>query len=460
MKKIVTRFAPSPTGHLHIGGLRTALFNYLHSKANQGDFYLRIEDTDLTRNSKEAAQAIIEAFDWVGLKFDNDIIYQSQRFDLYQQYIQKLLDEKKAYYCYMSKEELEALRKEQESKKQTPRYDNRYRDFQGTPPSGISPVVRIKAPLEGTIDFEDGVKGKVSFQATEVDDFIIARSDGTPTYNFVVAVDDALMGITDVIRGDDHLSNTPKQIVVYQALGFEIPKFYHVPMILGSDGSKLSKRHGATSVIEYKKMGYLPEALLNFLVRLGWSYQDEEIFSLKDMLEKFSANNLNSSPSCYNQEKFLWLNQYYIRQLSHDALEKELVNFGIKDINPKIRDVLFNEIKNRSHTLLEFRDNINDILTAPTDYDAKMFAKCTSETKQILQDFYIYFEKEDVTSLDNIQTLIHNFTTSKNIKIGNLMPNLRLALLGKPGGIGVMETCFILGKEESLKRLEKLIKAL
>lgn len=460
MKKIITRFAPSPTGHLHIGGLRTALFNYLHSKSTYGDFYLRIEDTDLTRNSKEAAEAIIEAFEWVGLKFDNEIVYQSQRFDLYKQYIQRLLDEGKAYYCYMSKEELEALRKEQESKKQTPRYDNRYRDFKGTPPSGISPVVRIKSPLEGSIDFEDGIKGAMSFQATEVDDFIIARSDGTPTYNFVVAIDDALMGVTDVIRGDDHLSNTPKQLVVYQALGFKIPKFYHVPMILGPDGSKLSKRHGATSVMEYKKMGYLPEALLNFLVRLGWSYQDEEIFSLEDMLKKFNAKNLNSSPSCYNQEKFLWLNQHYIRQMPNDKLERELLDFGIKDINPKIRDLLFNEIKNRSQTLVEFRDNINDIFTMPKEYDAKMLAKCTSETKELLQDFYETFEKNNAYLFDEIQSLLHHFASNKGIKIGSLMPNLRLALLGKPGGIGVVEAFFILGKEESLKRLERLIKTL
>ncbi|MBO7370169.1 MAG: glutamate--tRNA ligase, partial [Campylobacter sp.] len=226
---IVTRFAPSPTGYLHIGGLRTALYNYLYARSCGGKFLLRIEDTDLKRNSKEAAEAIVQAFNWCGLEYDGEIVYQSSRFDLYKEYVAKLLESGKAYKCYMSKEELDALRAEQEARKERPKYDRRYRDFTGTPPSGIEPVVRIKAPTSGVIEFEDGVKGKVSFNANDIlDDFIIARSDGTPTYNFTVVIDDALMGVTDIIRGDDHLSNTPKQIILYEALGFKIPKFYHV----------------------------------------------------------------------------------------------------------------------------------------------------------------------------------------------------------------------------------------
>jgi len=241
----VTRFAPSPTGYLHIGGLRTALYSYLWARKNKGKFLLRIEDTDQKRNSKEALEAIKKAFDWVGMEYDGDVIYQSERFDLYKKYIQQLLDEGKAYYCYMTKEELDALREEQMAKKERPRYDGRYRDFTGTPPEGVEPVVRIKAPQNETIEFEDGIKGHMSFNSDDIlDDFIIARSDGTPTYNFVVAIDDALMGLTDVIRGDDHLVNTPKQIVVYKALGFDLPKFYHVPMILNPQGKKLSKRDG------------------------------------------------------------------------------------------------------------------------------------------------------------------------------------------------------------------------
>ncbi|TET88919.1 MAG: glutamate--tRNA ligase, partial [Sulfurovum sp.] len=283
----VTRFAPSPTGYLHIGGLRTALFSWLCAQHNKGEFLLRIEDTDMARNSDEAKDAILKAFDWVGMSYEGEVVYQSKRFDLYKKYIDQLLDEGKAYKCYMSKEELDALREEQMAKKERTRYDGRYRDFTGIPPEGVEPVIRIKAPQEGTIFFVDGVKGAINIAASEVDDFVIARADGAPTYNFVVAIDDALMGLTDVIRGDDHLYNTPKQIVVYNALGFTLPNFYHVAMINNEQGKKLSKRDGATDVMEYKALGYLPEALLNFLVRLGWSYGDQEIFSLEEMIALF-----------------------------------------------------------------------------------------------------------------------------------------------------------------------------
>ncbi|RUM75578.1 MAG: glutamate--tRNA ligase, partial [Sulfurovum sp.] len=280
MMSVVTRFAPSPTGYLHIGGLRTALFSWLTAKHNNGKFLLRIEDTDMARNSEEAKDAILKAFEWVGMEHDGEVVYQSKRFELYKKYIDQLLEEGKAYKCYMTKEELATLREEQMAKNERTRYDGRYRDFTGTPPEGVDPVIRIKAPQEGTISFVDGIKGEINIAASEVDDFVIARADGAPTYNFVVAIDDALMGLTDVIRGDDHLYNTPKQIVVYQALGFKIPNFYHVAMINNEQGKKLSKRDGATDVMAYKTMGYLPEALLNFLVRLGWSHGDQEIFSL------------------------------------------------------------------------------------------------------------------------------------------------------------------------------------
>jgi len=288
----VTRFAPSPTGYLHIGGLRTALFSWLTAKHNDGKFLLRIEDTDMARNSEEAKDAILKAFEWVGMDYDGEIVYQSKRFDLYKKYIDQLLEEGKAYKCYMTKEELDALREEQMAKKERTRYDGRYRDFTGTPPEGVEPVIRIKAPQEGVISFVDGVKGAMSIAASEVDDFVIARADGSPTYNFVVAIDDALMGLTDVIRGDDHLYNTPKQIVVYNALDFKIPNFYHVAMINNEQGKKLSKRDGATDVMEYKALGFLPEALLNFLVRLGWSHGDQEIFSIEEMIELFDPKDI------------------------------------------------------------------------------------------------------------------------------------------------------------------------
>ena len=284
----VTRFAPSPTGYLHIGGLRTALYSYLWARKNGGVFRLRIEDTDLERNSQEALNAIIEAFNWVGLSYDGEVEYQSKRTEIYKKYINQLLESGNAYKCYMSKEELDSLRAKQEAAKQTPRYDETWRPEDGkvlpTIPEGIEPVIRIKAPKTGEIRFLDGAKGDMKFDASFVDDFVIARSNGMPTYNFVVTIDDMLMEMTDVIRGDDHLSNTPKQIVIYNALGVKHPNFYHVPMINNPEGKKLSKRDGAMDVMDYKRLGYLPEALLNFLVRLGWSNKDQEIFSMKEML--------------------------------------------------------------------------------------------------------------------------------------------------------------------------------
>lgn len=329
MAKIITRFAPSPTGYLHIGGLRTALFSYLYARKNGGEFLLRIEDTDLKRNSEEATRAIIEAFEWVGLEYDGQIEYQSRRFEIYAKFIQKLLDEGRAYRCYMSKDELDALRAKQEAAKERPRYDGRYRDFTGTPPEGISPVIRIKAPQNGEISFIDGVKGEVKFDVADIlDDFIIARSDGTPTYNFCVVVDDALMGVSDVIRGDDHLSNTPKQIVLYNALGFAVPKFYHLAMIHGEDGKKLSKRHGATDVMEYKALGFTPQALLNFLVRLGWSHGDDEIFSLNELKSIFDPAHISKSASAYSFKKLEWLNAHYIKTLPFDEIARQCENLG------------------------------------------------------------------------------------------------------------------------------------
>lgn len=457
MEKIVTRFAPSPTGYLHIGGLRTALFCYLYARANGGKFLLRIEDTDLARNSEDATKAIIEAFDWVGLNYDGEVIYQSKRFDIYKSYIQKLLDEGKAYYCYMSKDELDALREDQVAKKLPPRYDNRYRDFCGTPPAGIAPVVRIKAPLSGTINFTDGVKGEMNIAANVVDDFIIARSDGSPTYNFVVAIDDALMGVTDVIRGDDHLSNTPKQIVVYEALGFKIPKFYHVPMILNPEGHKLSKRDGAMGVMDYKALGYLPSALLNFLVRLGWSYKEQEIFSLEEMLKYFDPSNLNSSPSSYNQSKLDWLNNHYIRIMDNAKLQGLLVEFGANVVleNAK-RDVLFEALKERNYTLKAFAIGIDEVLKAPKNYDDKLLKGVGAETLDRLREFVSSIGASD--DLEGIKARINDFLKLKDLKPKDLLAPLRLALLGKGGGIGVAEVIYIIGVDEVKRRLEGLSK--
>ncbi|WQZ98231.1 glutamate--tRNA ligase [Helicobacter pylori] len=462
MSLIVTRFAPSPTGYLHIGGLRTAIFNYLFARANQGKFFLRIEDTDLSRNSIEASNAIIEAFKWVGLEYDGEILYQSKRFEIYKEYIQKLLDEDKAYYCYMSKDELDALREEQKARKETPRYDNRYRDFKGTPPKGIEPVVRIKVPQNEIISFNDGVKGEVKVNTHELDDFIIARSDGTPTYNFVVTIDDALMGITDVIRGDDHLSNTPKQIVLYKALNFKIPNFFHVPMILNEEGQKLSKRHGATNVMDYQERGYLKEALVNFLARLGWSYQDKEIFSMQELLECFDPKDLNSSPSCFSWHKLNWLNAHYLKNQSAQELLKLLKPFSFSDLshlNPTQLDRLLDALKERSQTLKELALKIDEVLTAPIEYEEKVLKKLNQAlVMPLLEKFKLKLNEANFNDESVLENAMHKIIEEEKIKAGSFMQPLRLALLGKGGGIGLKEALFILGKTESVKRIEKFLK--
>ncbi len=457
---VVTRFAPSPTGYLHIGGLRTALYNYLWARKNGGKFLLRIEDTDLKRNSKEAMEAIKEAFDWTGLSYDEDVIYQSKRFDIYKSYIEKLLKEKKAYYCYMTKEELDKLREEQIKRKERPRYDGRYRDFEGEPPKGVNPVVRIKVPLGESIEFEDGVKGKISIKVDDVmDDFIIQRSDGTPTYNFVVAVDDALMGITDVIRGDDHLSNTPKQIVVYKALGFDIPKFYHVPMILNPQGKKLSKRDGAMDVMEYKRMGYLPEALLNFLVRLGWSYKDQEIFTLEEMLRLFDPHDINKSASAYNAQKLLWLNAHYIKNSPYERLIKELEFFGVFISDHDKREILIDSLKERSKTLKEMADAAKKILNAPKEYDEKALKKfIKEETVDILKKFLLSLKEAKELHLPvDWEEFVKSFMQKEDLKLKQLAQPLRIALVGDTVSPSIYDVLSVVGKEGVIFRIEKLL---
>ncbi len=454
---VVTRFAPSPTGYLHIGGLRTALFSYLWARRHNGKFLLRIEDTDKARNSEEAVQKILEAFSWLGLESDEEIIYQSQREAIYKKYIDQLLEEGKAYKCYMTKEDLDRLREEQQARKERPRYDGKYRDFKGTPPEGVEPVIRIKAPTSGTIVVDDGIKGRIEFNVKDMlDDFIIARSDGSPTYNFVVAVDDALMGMTDVIRGDDHLSNTPKQIVVYEALGFDIPKFYHVPMIHNASGKKLSKRDGATDVMEYKKMGYLPEALLNFLVRLGWSHGDQEIFSMEKMLTLFDPKDINKSASIYNTEKLDWLNAHYIKNSSNERLEKLLgEDFGLVLSSHDKKEILLDALKERAKTLAELALMAKEILEAPTSYDEKAVKKAyKGEAKEIVNDF-----KELLTSKENLHLptdyhdVMEEIVEKRSIGFGKIGQPLRVALLGKLGGPGLDVVMAVLGKDETIRRI-------
>jgi glutamyl-tRNA synthetase len=459
----VTRFAPSPTGFLHIGGLRTALFNWLWAKKTGGKFLLRIEDTDLSRNSDDALKAIIEAFDWVGLDYDGEVVYQSQRFDMYKKYIQQLLDEGKAYYCYMTKEELEELRETQQANGERPKYDNRYRDFTGTPPEGVEPVVRIKAPLEGTISFEDGIKGSMNIDADQVDDFIIARSGGVPTYNFVVAIDDALMGLTEVIRGDDHLSNTPKQIVVYNALGFDIPKFYHVPMILNPSGKKLSKRDGATNVMDYKDMGYLPQALLNFLVRLGWSNKDQEVFSLEEMINLFDPKNINSSASAFNQEKLEWLNSTYIKNSSAKDLAEYIKYFQVDVTEHEKRDLLIDGIKQRAKTLVDLANGVKSIINKPSEYNEKDFKKHIKEpTKEILENYLKILEenKDTLKAVDDFDKVTAPFMEQHELKLPKLAQPLRIAIVGSTQSPSIYEVLEVVGVTEVITRVKALLETL
>lgn len=457
---IVTRFAPSPTGYLHIGGLRTALLSYLWARRNNGKFLLRIEDTDFSRNDEAAARAIVEAFKWVGLEHDGEIAYQSSRLAIYQEYVQKLLDSGKAYKCYMSREELDALREEQMARKERAKYDNRYRDFTGTPPEGREAVIRIKAPLEGSITVHDGVKGDVVFNVEDIlDDFIIARADGTPTYNFVVAVDDALMGVTDVIRGDDHLSNTPKQIVVYEALGFPIPRFFHVPMIHNHEGKKLSKRDGATDVMAYKTLGYTPEALLNFLVRLGWSHGDQEIFSMKEMLELFDPSDINRSASVYSVEKLDWLNAHYIKNTPNDKLCELLEFHGVMLVSHDKREILLDALKERSKTLVEMANQINEILVRPDGFDEAAFKKgYKEESPMILKAFAEALKNASELHLpSDYHHVMEQVVGELEIGFGKIGQPLRIALMGKLSGPGLDTVMAIIGVDETLARIDALL---
>jgi glutamyl-tRNA synthetase len=455
-----TRFAPSPTGYLHIGGLRTALFSWLWARKNQGNFLLRIEDTDLARNSEEALEAILKAFEWVGMSYDGEALYQSKRFDIYGKYVDQLLAEGKAYKCYMSKEELTALREGQMAKGERTRYDGRYRDFKGTPPKGVEYVVRIKAPTEGNIVFKDGVKGEICIASSEVDDFVISRAGGVPTYNFVVAIDDALMGMTDVIRGDDHLYNTPKQIVVYEALGFKLPNFYHVAMINNEQGKKLSKRDGATDVMEYKVLGYLPEALLNFLVRLGWSHGDQEIFSVEEMIALFDPKNINKSSSNYNLDKLLWLNAHYIKNMPNVKLAGLLKEYGVHIESHDKLELLLDATKERGKTLVELANQINLILVPPSEYDEKASKKAfKGDANEILADFATLLKtyKTSLHTPPEYHAVLEKFVEGKAIGFGKIGQPLRISLLGSMTGSGLDEIMAILGVNETVARIEKAI---
>ncbi|MEX0606509.1 MAG: glutamate--tRNA ligase, partial [Halofilum sp. (in: g-proteobacteria)] len=357
----VTRFAPSPTGYLHIGGARTALFSWLHARQSGGRFVLRIEDTDRERSTEEATEAILDGLRWLGLDWDDGPFFQSERMGRYREVLDHWLETGQAYHCYRSKDELDALREAQMKRGEKPRYDGYWRDRDGDPPAGVTPCIRFRNPLEGEVVFDDLIRGRVRVANEELDDLVICRADGSPTYNFCVVIDDYDMGITHVVRGDDHLSNTPRQVNMLRALGVEPPAYAHVPMILGDDGKRLSKRHGAVSVMQYETEGYLPEALMNYLVRLGWAHGDQEVFSREEMLRLFDLGEVNASASAFNPGKLKWLNEQYLRSLEPGEVAARLVTYleraGLDPQTGPDLGALVLAQRERCSTLVELVDN-------------------------------------------------------------------------------------------------------
>jgi glutamyl-tRNA synthetase len=454
---IKTRFAPSPTGLLHIGGIRTALFSWLYARHHNGQFVLRIEDTDRERSTDAAVQVILEGMAWLGLEHDEGPYYQAQRFDRYLEVINQLLEVGHAYRCICSKERLEQIRNEAMSKGEKPRYDGHCRALNLTEDNA---VVRFKNPLDGAVVVQDKVQGHVSFENSELDDLIIARSDGTPTYNLTVVVDDMDMGITDVIRGDDHLNNTPRQINIFKALGAEIPNYAHIPMILSPQGKKLSKRDGAASVLQYRDEGYLPEALLNYLVRLGWSNGDQEIFSIEEMVAVFDIKDVNKSASSINPEKLLWLNQHYLKNADNEWLQKPLndlfmgMNIDLKD-GPDLRDLIEVQ-KHRTETLKDMAEQSLFFYMDFDEYDINAAKKHLRPV--ILEPLKALYEAlKTIKDWDNnsIKTVIEGTADKLEIKMGKLAQPLRVAVTGAGISPSIDDTLRLLGQEKSLSRLLK-----
>ncbi len=457
-----TRFAPSPTGELHIGGVRTALFSWLYARRMGGAFILRIEDTDRERSTQAAIDTILDGMQWLGLDWDEGPYYQTERFARYQETIHQLLDEGKAYYCYCTKDELDELREQQLKQKVKPRYDGRYRDYKGPPRSGVKPVVRFKNPLTGVVVVDDIVRGKVAFDNSELDDLIIARADGTPTYNFTVVVDDMDMHITHVIRGDDHLNNTPRQINILRALGVELPRYAHIPMILGADGKKLSKRHGAGSIMQYRDEGYLADALLNYLVRLGWSYGDQEIFSRQEMCKLFDIHAVNQSAATFNADKLLWLNQYYLKQSSYhhyaDVLTWHMRAQHIPLEHGPELETLFNVQKERTKTFKEMASESRVFYEDFKQYDDKASAKYLKPTALVaLQSLLDAFEKIQSWTRSELHEVVLEVAAKHELKLGKVAQPLRVALTGSSASPSIDATLELLGKSRTLARINRAI---
>ena len=458
---VVTRFAPSPTGLLHIGGVRTALFSWLYARRHGGKFILRVEDTDRERSTDEAVRVILEGMRWLGLNEDEGPFFQTQRYDRYRQVIQQMLDAGQAYYCYSSKEELEALREGQLARKEKPRYDGRWRDSTATPPPGVTPVIRFKNPQHGDVVVNDLVHGPTVFQNAELDDLIIQRSDGNPTYNFCVVVDDHDMGVTHVIRGDDHLNNTPRQINMLLALGATPPAYAHVPMILGADGAKLSKRHGAVSVLQYQEEGYLPDALLNYLVRLGWSHGDQEFFTREQMIAAFDIADVNKAASAFNADKLLWLNQQHIMQAPVAtlvaALREQLAMQGVVSDDDALLAGVVEAQRERAKTMKEMATGSLFFFREPVA-DEKAHAKhLTAETRTLLAAL-----RDDLVALADwnapaIHELLNAFATARGLGLGKVAQPLRVALSGGTVSPPIDATATLLGREAVLARLQRVI---
>jgi glutamyl-tRNA synthetase len=458
-----TRFAPSPTGSLHVGGIRTALFSWLHAKHNAGEFILRIEDTDRERSTDEATKIILDGMSWLNLDYDKGPYFQSKRLERYKEIIQQLIESDNAYYCYCSKEKLDVMREEAMKEGKKPRYNGSCRDRSAPPPKDVDPVVRFKTPFDGSVVIDDLVQGKVVFQNIELDDLIIARTDGTPTYNLTVVVDDIDMEITDIVRGDDHLNNTPRQVNIFNALGVPQPNYAHIPMILGVDGKKLSKRDAASSILEYRDKGYLPEALLNYLVRLGWSKGDQEIFSIDEMISEFDLRSVNKSASSINPKKLLWLNQHYIKNSDNEKLIFMLNSF-FDDMNisidsgPDLSDLVSVQ-KDRIETVKDLAEQSTFFYEDFKKYDEKIAEKYLQPV--LLKPFKVLYEEFDNnTSWDNenIKSILNKLAEEFDIKIGKLAQPLRVAITGKNVSPGIYDTVRLLGREKTLKRLNNAIK--
>jgi glutamyl-tRNA synthetase len=460
MSEMRVRFAPSPTGYLHIGGARTALFNYLLARRSKGRFILRIEDTDVERSTQDSVDAILNAMEWLGLDYDEGPYYQSERFDLYREKIQFLLDCGKAYKCYCSAEELEQKREAAIQKGEKPQYDGTCRSLTQDRP-GQPYVVRFKTTRDGYTAFDDLIKGNISFNNSELDDMIIQRTDGTPTYNFVVVVDDAEMGLTHVVRGDDHVNNTPRQIQIYKALGYPVPKFAHVPMILGADKKRLSKRHGATSVMAYRDMGYLPEAMVNYLVRLGWSHGDEEIFSMPELIEKFSLEHVGRSAGVFNPDKLLWLNEHYIKSGDPQRLGPLLLEYlereGVRTAGGPDPAEVVKTLQDRSKTMVEMAQKAAFYYLDELEYDEKAVAKFFT-SGQIPVFTGVRNALADATfDAEGIERAFKQVLEQTGLKFGKVGQPTRVALSGGTSAPGIYEVALVLGRERCIQRLNKAI---